>query len=87
MLRKKVYICLECSEAKKKECYYNGFQSVVLIPPISETSRNFLEKQSFRPHPRPPESETLGEALNHLCFIKPSEDSEPNLSVRTTSLF
>lgn len=82
----KVYTCLEGSEAKK-ECYYSGSTSVVPRASISATSGNLLEEQNLRPHPRPAESETVKVELSHLCFIKPSKDSDPNLTVRTTSLF
>lgn len=51
---------------------YSGSQ--IMVPGLLEpASSGHLERQIFRPHPRPTESESLGVGPSTLCFTKPSK--------------
>lgn len=40
-------------------------------PAVSASPENLLERRLLRPHPEPPESETLGVEPRDLCFNQP----------------
>lgn len=58
-----------------------GSQSVDPRPAESASLGNLLERQTFRPHPRPTDSEALGRGSSSVCCGKPSWCSQSMLKV------